>query len=490
MNKFKLYLTNTLSGIIELFEPIIHNNQDNLPDGLLCVSKKNNSKFQSKSKIKVNNSDILIVTMYVCGITPYDYAHLGHGRCYVTFDILYRLLDFIGYKVIYCRNFTDIDDKIIKKAEVEFQDPSKYMLLSDKFIDAYEQDMQKLNCLAPTCQPRVTENIAEIVHFIEILLNKGHAYISQSGVYYRVQSFKDYGKLSKRNLNELKVGARVEAREDKENPLDFALWKNVDLVSPGWQSPWGYGRPGWHIECSALIKKYLGITIDIHGGGMDLIFPHHENEIAQSRAAFDKPLAKYWVHNAFILLNKEKMSKSLGNFFTLRDVFAKFDPMLLRYYLLTHYYRSPIEFSFDDIITVSKSYQKLIKFFENIQSKTMEDLKNIYYDNNLLIELLEALLLDLNTPKFFGILFQNLKNIEQSQDIMEAVKALIKNILGLTLEPLIIFKTKRDIEITPEIQNLIDQREQARKLKDWAKADQVRQQLIDMGYEIHDKKIK
>lgn len=492
MNNLKLYLTNTLSGTIELFQENIVNNQNKLKD----YSEENNTKFQNKSKIKLDvNKNIKkrLITMYVCGITPYDYAHLGHGRCYVTFDLLYRLLTLLDYEVIYCRNFTDIDDKIIKKSLIELQDPNKYQLISSKFISSYEQDMNRLNCLKPTYEPKVTENIKNIIDFIKILINKNYAYISRSGVYYSVQKFKDYGKLSKRNLNDLKAGARIEIREDKENPLDFALWKTVEPSSPGWDSPWGYGRPGWHIECSTLINKYLGETIDIHGGGMDLIFPHHENEIAQSEAALNLPLANYWVHNAFILLNKEKMSKSLGNFFTLRDIFQDYDPALLRYYFLTHYYRSPIEFSFDDLIMSAKSYQKLIKFFENIQTKEIKIIKDSY-KKGLPFELLSALLSDLNTPKFFGILFQNLKNLEQNfnQNIEEiiAIKALIQQVLGLTLEPLVIINNKKNIEITPEIQDLINKREQARKENDWAKADQIREILKKIGVEIQDKKIK
>ncbi|MCK9543293.1 MAG: cysteine--tRNA ligase [Novosphingobium sp.] len=493
MNNFKLYLTNTLTGITELFKPSRHKQISCLEDN----SKENNSSFQDKSKIKKIDLGFSVedkkVTMYVCGITPYDYAHLGHGRCYVTFDVLYRLFNFMGYKVEYCRNFTDIDDKIIKKAEAEFQDPNKYPLISSKFIDAYEEDMKKLNCLSPTYEPRVTENIPAIISFIEILLNKNYAYSSDSGVYYDVQAFKDYGKLSKRNLNDLKAGARVEIREDKKSPLDFALWKKVSVQEPGWDSPWGYGRPGWHIECSALIEKYLKIPIDIHGGGMDLIFPHHENEIAQSEAAFCEPLAQYWIHNAFILLDKEKMSKSLGNFFTLRDVFGKFDPVLLRYYFLNHHYRSPIEFSFDDINMLIKSYQRLVRSFTGVESKDIRDIKDAY-KSGIAQELLDALLSDLNVSKFWGILFQNLKalelesNLDKNKQELIAIKSLIQNILGITLEPLIICDIKNNIEITPEIQSLIDQRDEARRSKDWAKSDSIRDQLKKLGFVIQDKK--
>lgn len=464
MNKFKLYLTNTLSGNVELFS--------------LYNSKENNTNFNEKCKT-IKKID---VTLYVCGITPYDYAHLGHGRCYVTFDLLYRLLNFLNYNVKYCRNFTDIDDKIINKAEKELSDQNRYLEISNKFINAYKEDMERLNCLTPKYQPKVTENIPEIIEFIKVLIEKNYAYKSSSGVYYSVESFKNYGQLSKRNLKELKAGARIEVREDKKCPLDFALWKYTDVKNPGWESPWGYGRPGWHIECSTLIKKYLADSITIHGGGMDLIFPHHENEIAQSQAALSVELSKYWVHNAFILLDKEKMSKSLGNFFTLREVFKKFDPILLRYYFLNHHYRSPLEFSFQDLEVASKSYQKLVNFFENVEDK---NLKDIQANSDLSKELLNAILSDLNTTKFFGLIFQNIKDFDKDSAIF--AKALIKNILGLNLEN--ILKEKKEIEITPEIQNLIDQRNKAREEKDWKKADKIRDELKNLGFEVQDKKL-
>ena len=283
------------------------------------------------------------IKMYVCGITPYSDAHIGHGRCYVVFDILYKLFIFLGYNIKYVRNFTDIDDKLLSKAQ---ETGSDYKQIADKFIKRFKEDIFALGCLAPTLEPRVTENIAEIISFIEGLIKKKKAYVLDNDVYFDIESFSQYGKLSRKNLDELITGARVDINLNKKNPADFALWKgnNENLF---WKSPWGYGRPGWHIECSALVEKYLGSTIDIHGGGMDLIFPHHENEVAQSEALMEKPLSKIWIHNAFVNLNKEKMSKSLGNIFTLRELFKKYDPMILRFYFLGHHYRTPIDFKME-----------------------------------------------------------------------------------------------------------------------------------------------
>ena len=300
----KLNLTNTMSGLKEEFIPI----------------------------------DPPQIKMYVCGITPYDYAHLGHGRCYVTFDVLYRLLKFLGYQVTYVRNFTDIDDKIINRAIKDFNNPADYKIITDKYISTFEEDMSLLNCQRPTYEPRVTQTINEIIEFIKGLVDSGIAYVSNGDVYFSIKKFKDYGKLSKRTKEDVLAGARVEVREEKHDPLDFALWKS-SKDGIGWQSPWGLGRPGWHIECSAMAEKYLGKQIDIHGGGMDLIFPHHENEIAQSEGLNSIPFVKYWFHNAFITVDQEKMSKSLGNFITLKDAFKQVDPMILRYYFVSHHYR-------------------------------------------------------------------------------------------------------------------------------------------------------
>ena len=246
-------------------------------------------------------------TMYVCGITPYDRTHIGHGRAYVVFDVLYRLLRFLGYNVSYCRNFTDIDDKLLNKAQEQFGDRHRYKEIADQFIAQYHDDMQALNCCSPDYEPRVTENISIIISFIESLIEQGYAYQANGDVYFSIAKFPAYGKLSKQKIEELRAGARVDVREKKEDPLDFALWKS-EPDGEFWQSPWGYGRPGWHIECSALANEYLGEQIDMHGGGLDLIFPHHENEIAQSESRNQASFATYWLHNGLVNIEKEKMS--------------------------------------------------------------------------------------------------------------------------------------------------------------------------------------
>lgn len=423
-----------------------------------------------------------VVTLYVCGITPYDYAHIGHGRCYVTFDVLYRLLQFLDYDVIYARNYTDIDDKLIARAQKEFSDPNRYGEIAKKFIGYYKQDMESLNCLPPNYEPLVTENIDEIIKFIQGLIDNKKAYVIGNDVYYNIESFKPYGELSKRNTEDLLAGARTEVRQEKQNPLDFALWKSAHN-GPGWDSPWGYGRPGWHIECSALSKKFLGQTIDIHAGGMDLIFPHHENEKAQSEGLTGKQFVRFWLHNAFVNINKEKMSKSLGNFVILKDLFEQFDPMVIRYYFIVHHYRSPIEFSPDDVQASAKSYAKLCRFFSEFSDDP--DIDPCCDDMSIFDDLMQALCDDLNIAKFFGIIFENLKKLEKDETQASLVKIIIQHILGLTLEEI----EEEEQEVTPEIQELIDQRERARKEKNWEQADKIRDKLLELGYAVKDSKI-
>ena len=437
------------------------------------------------------------VLMYVCGITPYDFAHVGHGRCYTTFDLLDRLLQALGYKVIYCRNFTDIDDKLINRARTELGDGSRYHEIATKYINAYHEDMQRLHCLPPTYEPLVTKTIPQIIAMIEGLIQNGYAYAVGGDVYYRVKKFTDYGKLSHRKLDDLKVGARVAISEEKEDPLDFALWK-AEPEGQFWQSPWGYGRPGWHIECSAMALAYLGKTIDIHGGGMDLMFPHHENEIAQTEGFLGGEFARYWVHNAFVRINKEKMSKSLGNFFTLRDVFEKFDPMVVRYYFLNHHYRSPLDFSWDDLEVAQKSYQRLCKVFSAAamgwkaderrqEDATIEELLNQLTtdtDRDIVQSMVNFICDDLNTPGMLGVVFEHLATIAQNNTLGQVVYQLLTGIFGLTLEPL----PEKQTEITPEIQQLLDEREAARREKNWKRSDEIRDQLKALGVDVQDKK--
>ncbi|HWI41470.1 MAG TPA: cysteine--tRNA ligase, partial [Verrucomicrobiae bacterium] len=282
------------------------------------------------------------VGMYVCGVTVYDHCHIGHARANVVFDVIYRYLRYRGYDVTYVRNYTDIDDKIINRANAE---GVTYDVISERFIREFDRDMQALGLDLPTHQPKATEHIDGIIRIVEELIRRGHAYQAGGDVYFAVRSFAGYLKLSGRNIDDMQAGARVEVDEKKQDPMDFALWKEAKPGEPFWESPWGNGRPGWHIECSAMSMKFLGDTFDIHGGGKDLVFPHHENEIAQSEAATGKPFARYWLHNGFVNINSEKMSKSLGNFFTIKEVLERFDSEVLRFFLLSAHYRSPIDFS-------------------------------------------------------------------------------------------------------------------------------------------------
>ena len=421
------------------------------------------------------------VSLYVCGITPYDYAHIGHGRVYVTFDVLYRLLKFLGYQVSYCRNFTDIDDKIINRAHKEFGDPNQYEKISKKYIDTFHEDLKALNCVPPTYEPTVTQTMSEIIAFVKGLIDAGKAYVSNSDVYFEISQFPQYGRLSKHKLEDLIAGARVEVNEKKKNPLDFALWKGAPANEPGWDSPWGHGRPGWHIECSAMAEKFLGQTIDIHAGGLDLIFPHHENEIAQSQALHGKEFVRYWLHNGFVRINQEKMSKSLGNFFTLRDVFKQFDPMVVRFYLLNHQYKAPLDFSFDDLQAMQKTYQRLCKQFTVDCPKISEQQIKESPTVQKMLEFLED---DINTPGMWGTLFESLPQLQHDQKELCLVKAFIQQVLGLTLIAL----PEKEIEITPEIEKLIKEREDARAAKDWKRADVLREKLRALGYEVKDKK--
>lgn len=472
-----LKITNTLTGKKEVFTPI------------------------DKDKVK----------MYVCGITPYDAAHVGHGRVAVVFDVFFRLLKFMNFDVSYCRNYTDIDDKLLKKAELELGDSFRYKDVAEKYIKMFEQDVDSLGCLRPTFEPRVTENIDDIINFIQDLVHNGAAYVSEGDVYFSVKSFPNYGKLSKRNLDELLSGARVEVSEIKMDPLDFALWKSSP-EGTFWHSPWGWGRPGWHIECSVLANKFLGQQIDIHGGGMDLIFPHHENEVAQSEARNKKSFVNYWIHNAFVVIDKEKMSKSLGNFFTLRQVFEHFEPRLVRYYILKHHYRAPLDFSFGEIEASKKSFNRIANVFcqncsqdfiglgqnagknscccENGHEKNKKScsalvLKDIQ-ESKYASQMLDFLLDDLNTSGMFGVLFENLNEIKNDEKEFCAVKILLTQVLGLVLEPL----PEKEVEITPEIQKLIENREQARKDKNWVLADEIRDKLLALGVTLQDKKLK
>jgi len=422
------------------------------------------------------------VKLYVCGITPYSDSHIGHGRSYVAFDVLLRLLRFFEYQVTYCRNFTDIDDKLLNKAQEKFGDKFKYKQIADAYIASYHKDMKLLNCMAPDFEPRVTDNIPEIIKFIAGLIEKGHAYEVDGDVYFDISSFPAYGALSKHKLEDLRAGARVDVREQKRDPLDFALWKS-EKEGTFWQSPWGYGRPGWHIECSALARKFLGDQIDIHGGGLDLAFPHHENEIAQSEALLGHRFANFWLHNGFVTVDQEKMSKSLGNVFNLREICELYDPMVIRFYLINHHYRAPLDFSKESIEASGKSYQRLCKAFEpfppNGDYAAMQEAPMIQ-------AMLEFLCDDLNTVGMLGVLFEHLKYIISNPAQASFVKGFIIDVLGLHLQPL----PEPNVAITPKIQRLLDERNEARANRNWARADAIRDELAGMGYDVMDKRLK
>ncbi len=436
------------------------------------------------------------IKMYVCGITPYDSCHIGHARCYVVFDTIRRYFEFLGYEINYIQNFTDIDDKIINKSNAL---NVKYNEISEKYIDEYFIVMDKLNIKRANSNPKVSENIDKIVTFIERLVKKNYAYNIDGNVYFRVKNFEDYGKLSGRNLEELKQGARVEIDEKKENPLDFALWKKAKENEPFWESSLGKGRPGWHIECSVLATANLGETIDIHGGGADLIFPHHENEIAQSEALTDKKFAKYWIHNGFVMINKEKMSKSLGNFFTLNDILEKYEPMALRLFLLTNHYRKPLDFSDDKLEENTKRLAKFTNFYRDVKNLKLDDktkteifanLKNFENLEAMKKKFCDAMNNDFNTAAALAELHEILEfgnKIKESDAELAFASFLVLDelakVLGLNFE-----LTEKSNEIPTEIQEILKQRDEARNARNWAESDRLRDILRQKGFEVKDTK--
>lgn len=436
------------------------------------------------------------VSLYVCGITPYDYAHIGHGRCYVHFDVVHRTLQVLGHRVTYVRNITDIDDKILKKSGSD--DIAAATQVARTFTNAFNEDMASLGCGRPDSEPTVSEHSQQIIDFIQGLLDNGSAYQAGLDIYFDSTSYDGYGQLARRALDEQEAGARVAMSDDKRNSHDFVLWKGND-TGQFWAAPWGHGRPGWHIECSTFVKEYLGETIDIHGGGADLLFPHHENERAQSESLTGKPFVRYWLHNAHVTLNKEKMSKSTGNFFTLRDIFKQFDPMVLRFYFLQHHYRTPLDFTHEHVKAAEKAYRRLVKAMALSQETSpslVEGPDNKGHgdaitaelldaqEHDMYVSLLDALCDDFNTPKLLGIIFANLPIITGDHALHAAVLNLLQNVLGLSCQPL----AEEEQEITPEITALIEQRAAARAAKDWATADKIRDQLHALGFEIVDRK--
>jgi cysteinyl-tRNA synthetase len=429
------------------------------------------------------------VSMYVCGITVYDYCHIGHARSNSIFDTVVRYLRFIGYKVRYVRNITDVDDKIIRRAN---DNQEGYELLTTRFIEAMHEDFAKLNILRPDAEPLATEYIQEMIALIETLIEKSHAYVGRHGdVYFRVNSFKNYGQLSHKTLEDLQSGIRIALTEEKENPLDFVLWKSAKPEEPAWESPWGLGRPGWHIECSAMSMKLLGHTFDIHGGGNDLKFPHHENEVAQSEAVTNETFARYWLHNGMVTVDKEKMSKSLGNFFTVREVLETIKPEVLRYFLVASHYRSPINYSIDSL---TMAEQAMDRFYTALRGLVLQD--NIVIDNAYHARFIAAMDDDFNTPLALSVLFEmtHAINTLRHTDIEEAALLAsqlkhLANILGilyLTPESYFSSMIKHTPEMCAKIESLIALRAQARADKDWALADKVRDELQALEILIED----
>ncbi len=427
------------------------------------------------------------VRMYVCGMTVYDYCHLGHARVMVVFDVLARYLRWKGYGVTYVRNITDIDDKIIRRAAEE---GVPIETLTERFIEAMHEDERALGCLPPDREPRATRSIDAIVAMIQRLLDKGYAYLGDNGdVYYAVARFRDYGKLSGKKPEELRAGARVEVNEAKRDPLDFVLWKRAKPGEPAWDSPWGPGRPGWHIECSAMSIHCLGAHFDIHGGGADLQFPHHENEIAQSEAATGQPFVDYWVHVGFVRVDREKMSKSLGNFFTIRELLAKYPGEVIRFFILTSHYRSPLDFSERSLAQARAALTRLYTTLRGLPESDEGE------DGEIWRRRFEAAMDDdLNTPEALAVLFELAKEInrlrdqdrEQAARLATTLKKL-GGVLGLLSQDPERFLRGGEAGLSDEeIERLIEERNQARKRRDWATADRIRDQLKAQGIVLED----
>ncbi len=426
------------------------------------------------------------VKIYACGPTVYNYIHIGNARPICVFDILRRYLEYRGYKVTFVQNFTDIDDKIIKKANEEGTD---YLTVSEKYIKEYKIDAEGLNVREATIHPRATENIDEIINIVSTLIDKGYAYRTENGdVYFRTNKFDEYGKLSHQPLEELEAGARISIGEIKENPMDFAVWKSAKPGEPMWDSPWSKGRPGWHIECSAMARRYLGTTIDIHCGGQDLIFPHHENEIAQSECCNGVTFANYWLHNGYINVDNKKMSKSLNNFFTVRDVAEKYGYEPIRYLMVSSHYRSPINYSVDIIEQCKSALERLYNCRENlnfllkdaegnIKNSEKEFISSLEEYRNRFIEVMDD---DLNTADAISVWFDLARDINKNLSVAaNPSKEAIEKSLSLFNEfaDILGLLYKKDKSLDEEIEELINQRNIARKNKDWATADKIRDEL-------------
>ncbi len=451
-----------------------------------------NSLTRKKEEfISINKDEVKI---YVCGPTVYNFFHLGNARPFVVFDTLRRYLKYLGYNVNYVQNFTDVDDKIINRAKEEGITAPE---VAEKYIKEYFKDTKALNIIPADTHPQVSDNIPQIIDFISTLIEKGYAYEVDGDVYYSTRKFADYGKLSKQNIEELEAGARIMIEEKKKDPLDFALWKARKEESEiAWESPWGMGRPGWHIECSAMSKRYLGPTLDIHAGGQDLQFPHHENEIAQSEACNGVPFAKYWMHNAYITIDKEKMSKSLGNFFTVREILQKYKGEVIRYFLLSGHYRSPIDFN-DNLMEMAKASLARIEnaktnlefLIEKGDGTMTPEEKKAYEGYDVFREKFKkAMDDDLNTADAISAIFELITAINQAV-AKGASKEFAQKSLGTLLElshVLGLLEAEEDAGIDDEIKKLVEQRQEARAAKDFAKADEIRDLLKSKGITLKD----
>ncbi|WP_338450504.1 cysteine--tRNA ligase [Niallia oryzisoli] len=432
------------------------------------------------------------VKMYVCGPTVYNYIHIGNARPAIVFDTVRRYLEYRGYDVRYISNFTDVDDKLIRAAKEIGEDVPT---VADRFIEAYFEDVSALGCKQADIHPRVTENMDIIIDFIKTLIEKGYAYESEGDVYFHTRRFDDYGKLSQQSIDELRVGARIAIGEKKQDSLDFALWKAAKEGEIYWESPWGKGRPGWHIECSAMARKYLGDTIDIHAGGQDLTFPHHENEIAQSEALTGKPFARYWMHNGYININNEKMSKSLGNFVLVHDIIKRHDPQVLRLFMLSVHYRHPINYSDELLENTRAGLDRIKTSYQNLShrkeaSTNLTDNSSAWLEdmNGLREQFIQQMDDDFNTANGISVLFElsSLANrylMEKNTDtnVIESFMKLfeeLSNVLGLQL--------KEEELLDEEIEALIEKRIQARKDRDFQLADQIRDQLKDLNIILED----
>lgn len=451
------------------------------------------------------------VKMYVCGVTVYDHCHIGHARANVAFDVVYRYLKASGYQVTYVRNYTDIDDKIINRANKE---GVPYNVISERYIKTFDEDMARLGLALPTHQPRATEHVDDIIRLVQTLIDRGHAYQAGGDVYFSVETFPTYLKLSKRTLEEMQAGARVEVGELKRNPMDFALWKEAKPGEPFWESPWGKGRPGWHIECSAMSSRLLGDTFDIHGGGRDLIFPHHENEIAQSEAATGKLFVRYWLHNGFVNINAEKMSKSLGNFFTIREVLDRYDSEVLRFFLLSAHYRSPIDFSDQNLAEAEVGLERIYKSLAGVEevlaggggASVGSGAAHVELGERLgsfATRFREAMDDDFNTAQALGHVFDLVRSVnrflsdnERDRSLLEAVRSTmagVAEVFGIfTSEPaefLARMQSRKagDLAITvEEIERLIEERTAARKAKEFKRSDEIRDFLLERGVALLD----